>query len=162
MRAREKLYSFVNGVGLTLIKAFNFKITSNILLHMISRLRHLLVNAVAALNNITTLSQKLRSAQVLPTDWTIRHEQNTYLSSETSIQALRPTQLPAHCTPAALSPELTWQGHEVDQPLPATTEVTNERSCASAPPSVCLHGMVFTFAFINIVSSLISMLLFEC
>jgi hypothetical protein len=55
---------------------------------------------------------------------------------------------------------MTWQEHDADQPLPATAEVTNEWSYASAPP-VCLHGMVFIFAFINIISSLISMLLFE-
>jgi hypothetical protein len=77
----------------------------------------------------------MRSAQVLPTEWTTQHEQNTFLSSETSIQALRRTQLPADCTPAALSPELTWQGHEAEQPLPATTEVTNEWSYASVPPT---------------------------
>jgi hypothetical protein len=98
---------------------------------------------------------------MLPTDWTIRHEQNICLSSETSTQALRPNQLSAQYTPAALSPELTWQGHKAEQPLPATTEVTNEWSYASAPPPVCLHGMIFTFAFINIISSLVSMLLFE-
>ena len=95
-------------------------------------------------------------------EWTIRHEQNTFLTSETSTQALRRIQLPAQRTPAALSPELTWQGHEAEQPLPATPEFTKEWSYASVPPPpVCLHGMVLTFAFINIISSLTSTLLIE-
>jgi hypothetical protein len=122
---------FLNGVGLTLIGAFHFNRTSNILLHTICKLCHLLFTAV---NNISSISQLLRSAQALPTDWTVRHEQSTCLSSETPIQALRPTKPPAQRTPTALSPELTWQGHEADQPLPTTAQVTNEWSYASAPP----------------------------
>ena len=44
---------FLKCVGLALMKAFSFKITSDILLHMISKLWHLLVNAATAFNNLT-------------------------------------------------------------------------------------------------------------
>jgi hypothetical protein len=66
----------------------------------------------------------------------------------------------AQCIPAALSPEIEWRGHEADQPLPPTTKVKNEWRYASTTP-VYLHGMVLTFAFINIINSLSFTLLSE-
>jgi hypothetical protein len=155
MRARTVL----KGVGLTLTKAFNFKITPDILLHMISKLWHLLLNAVTAVSNITTISQLLRSAGAsYGLDHSPRAEHLSVLRNVHTGCEAHPAPGPMHT--GTLPSELTWHGFEAHQPLPATAEVTNEWSYASAPP-VCLHGMVFTFAFINIISSLIFMLLFE-